>query len=125
MLKNLSGGGYTNEEKYPFVMGEALSLLRQQFDGTILIVYHPQKTYIKNDGTLEFKKSETLDIFEELCRQNDIGFVDITDRYVEHYEECHELPYGFANTTPGDGHMNAIGHRIVADAIINYFEEVE
>lgn len=32
---------------------------------------------------------------------------------------------GFANTTPGNGHLNEVGHKIMADAIIDYLEEVD
>jgi hypothetical protein len=46
------------------------------------------------------------------------------DDFQTYYDEYHELPYGFANTTPGNGHMNEIGHRIMADAILGYLKEV-
>ena len=44
---------------------------------------------------------------------------------LEHYNKYHELPYGFANTTPGNGHLNEVGHKIMADVIIDYLEEVD
>ena len=42
-----------------------------------------------------------------------IDFIDTGDAFLEHYNKYHELPYGFANTTPGNGHLNEVGHKIM------------
>ena len=44
--------------------------------------------------------------------------------FAQYYEEHKEIPYGFANTKPGNGHLNKLGHRLVAETLITYIEEV-
>lgn len=125
---NTSGGGEKNnginEEEYRTVITDGLSLIRSCFDGPIVFIYHPT-TEIQADGTLKLIRSHTLEIFKEECEHVDIDFIDTGDAFLEHYNKYHELPYGFANTTPGNGHLNEVGHKIMADVIIDYLEEVD
>ena len=44
-------------------------------------------------------------------------FVDLTDDFKGLYEQQHELPYGFANTQVGKGHMNQYGYRVLAERL--------
>lgn len=125
---NSSGGGKKNnsinEEEYRTVITDGLSLMRSCFDGPIVFIYHPT-TKIQTDGTLKLIRSQTLEIFKEECEHVGIDFIDTGDAFLEHYNKYHELPYGFANTTPGNGHLNEVGHKIMADVIIDYLEEVD
>lgn len=98
--------------------------MRSCFDGPIVFIYHPT-TKIQTDGTLKLIRSQTLEIFKEECEHMGIDFIDTGDAFLEHYNKYHELPYGFANTTPGNGHLNEVGHKIMADVIIDYLEEVD
>ena len=41
----------------------------------------------------------------------------MTDRFVKEYEENHIIPYGFSNTTPGDGHINSAAHKMIAEEL--------
>ena len=43
--------------------------------------------------------------------------------FVEYYEHNKEVPYGFSNTKPGNGHLNKLGHRLIAEALIPYIKE--
>ena len=113
-----------NEEEYRTVITDGLSLMRSCFDGPIVFIYHPT-TKIQTDGTLKLIRSQTLEIFKEECEHVGIDFIDTGDAFLEHYNKYHELPYGFANTTPGNGHLNEVGHKIMADVIIDYLEGVE
>ena len=54
---------------------------------------------------------------ETACRENGIQLVDLTASYLAGFNSQHKLPYGFANTSPGSGHMNAWGHRLFAQAV--------
>lgn len=107
---------------YETELDAALCLIRSQFAGPIAFVYHPT-TKILPDGSLELGYSETWDIFRRVCEKNQIDVIDIGPRFTRLYETEHRLPYGFANTTPGEGHLNAAGHRILAEEIISYLEE--
>lgn len=120
----MGGNNGINEEEYRTVITDGLSLIRSCFDGPIVFIYHPT-TEIQADGTLKLIRSHTLEIFKEECEHMDIDFIDTGDAFLEHYNRYHELPYGFANTTPGNGHLNEVGHKIMADVIIDYLEEVD
>lgn len=112
-----------NKEEYRSVITDCLLLIRSEYNGPIVFVYHPN-TEIQKDGFVRIVRSQTLDIFREVCRDTGIDFIDTGDAFLEHYNEYYELPYGFANTTPGSGHLNEVGHQIMANAIIDYLEEV-
>ena len=40
-------------------------------------------------------------------------------------EEDGELLFGFANTSPGQGHINSLGHRVYAEAVYALIAELE
>ena len=113
-----------SEERYDYEteLDAALALIRSEFDGPIAFVYHPA-TEIQPDGSLELDYSDNWDIFCGVCEQNGIDVIDTGPRFARLYETEQKLPYGFANTTPGEGHLNALGHRILAEEIISYLEE--
>ena len=113
-----------SEERYDYEteLDAALALIRSEFDGPIAFVYHPA-TEIQPDGSLELDYSDNWDIFCGVCEQNGIDVIDTGPRFARLYETEQKLPYGFANTTPGSGHLNAAGHRILAEEIISYLEE--
>ena len=108
---------------YETELDAALALIRAEFDGPIAFVYHPT-TEIQPDGTVKLGYSNTWDIFCGVCEKNGIDVIDTGTRFQMLYEIEGQLPYGFANTTPGEGHLNALGHRILAEEIIAYLEEL-
>ena len=57
---------------------------------------------------------ETKRAFTEACAENGIVFADMSDMFLEEYESEHMLPHGFMNTSPGTGHLNRTGHRLIA-----------
>lgn len=107
---------------YYQVLSTALAHARADFNGPIVFVYHPQ-TSIRSDGSLELIYPNTWDVFKLACKNNNIDVIDLGPAFEKKYYSSHQLPYGFSNTTPGSGHMNEIGHRIAADAILSYLEE--
>lgn len=125
-----ASAGKTNGERYPIdeddyknIITGALKLIRSEYEGDIVFVYHPS-TVIENDGSLSIVRSETIGIFKNTCADIGIDFIDVGDAFLNHYDEYHELPYGFSNTSPGKGHLNEVGHQIMADAILDYLAEV-
>ena len=108
---------------YETELDAAMALIRSEFDGPIAFVYHPT-TEIQPDGSLKLGYSDTWDVFCRVCEKNGIDVIDTGNRFARLYETERKLPYGFANTTPGSGHLNAAGHRILAEEIISYLEEL-
>ena len=59
----------------------------------------------------------------KLCEEKGICFIDLCPRFLELYETEHLLPYGFSNTTMGSGHLNKVGHELIADELYKHFTE--
>ncbi|MBR0279256.1 MAG: hypothetical protein IJQ75_04680, partial [Synergistaceae bacterium] len=56
--------------------------------------------------------------------ENGIYFLNMAGRFLEEYEKDYTLPYGFANTSVGKGHMNVHGHRMFADEIYKLIQRI-
>ena len=93
-----------------------LKMLREEFDGTLIIAYHPVVT-ICDDGSLSPVRYEETEVFSRLCRENGIIFMDATQAILDAYAEDYSVPYGFMNTTMGKGHFSQAGHRVMAEEL--------
>ncbi|MEZ4509478.1 MAG: hypothetical protein R2881_07575 [Eubacteriales bacterium] len=99
-------------------LDRAFALLRSEYDNPIVILYHPGVS-LSCGGTLRIdrkKQRVTLD-YPTACERNGFIFLDTGDAFLEACEEDYSLPYGFQNTTLGSGHLNALGHKIVAEQL--------
>lgn len=119
--KNPSSSYRVETLEYEKVINEALFLIRSETDKPIVFVYHPQLK-INNDGSMSIKDSTTFGIFKQACLNNQIDVLDMGDDFINYYNEYKKVPYGFMNTSLGAGHLNEVGHKIIADAIIEYLE---
>lgn len=94
-----------------------ISELTSEYGCKTIIFYIPSMN-IEYDGTLSLEESEDkINEFSELCRNNNIIFVDLSDAILSDYEETGVLSSGFANTQAGYGHLNAHGHKLMADEL--------
>ena len=125
-----SSGGSTDsidntadEPAYGEAIEKALSLMRSEYSGNILFIYHPSVTILEN-GSMELEYSETIDLFKNACKKAGIDFCDMGARFLEAYKAEQKVPNGFQNTTFGKGHLNSTGHRLIAEAVIDYLERV-
>ena len=90
-----------------------------------IIVFDPA-VYVDGEGRAYTQTdAECLAAFESVCAENGIVFVDLTGAYIGEYADSCELPYGFANTTPGVGHMNKVGHRLFAQEVCETIKALE
>lgn len=55
--------------------------------------------------------------FARLCAEKGLLFLDLTERNIAALEEDGQLLFGFANTAPGQGHINSLGHRVLAESV--------
>jgi len=102
----------------------ALSLIRSQYAGRLIIMYHPTVS-LTADGTLEIDVQETTPMFRTACEANDILFVDVSEAFLAAYDVEYAVPYGFSNTTMGTGHLSADGHRVIAEELYKVLKEVQ
>ncbi len=110
--------------EYSVAIDEALSTIRSETNARIVFLYHPTMN-LQHDGSVSLNYGETWDIFKASCEKNGIDVIDSGSDFYEYYYRKRELPYGFMNTSLGTGHLNDIGHKIIADEIIEYLEELK
>ena len=93
----------------------------------ITIVYCPMVPKIENGATIYAEKDKYASMwraFAEQCKKNNIDVIDMSNIFIEYYRNTGHLPRGFPNSFPGEGHMNADGHRLVAETIFNYMRNM-
>lgn len=101
---------------------DALDLIRSEYEGPIVFIYHPGVSLLEN-GKMELLYSDTWLFFQQACKENNIDIIDMGPYFEREYTESQKLPYGFSNTSPNAGHLNQTGHELIAEAIISYIEE--
>ena len=111
-------------DEYKYAINTALHKIRGEYDRPIVFLYHPEIT-IEKDGSITLVYSKTWEIFKKACAENNIDIIDCGEDYLSCYDKYRKLPYGFTNTTLDFGHLNEVGHRILADRIINYLEDTD
>lgn len=115
----------TDMEEYFEAINKTMRLMRGQYDGKIIIIYHPEAT-LEEDGSISFAdEAETTAAFQRASEENNISFVNVQDAFQKAYDEKREVPYGFENTAFGEGHLNRYGHRILAQALYPLLKEGE
>ncbi len=115
--------GEYDVERATIALDKALKTIRSQYDGEIIFIYHTQ-TILMKDGSVTFANEKLWDAFEKICSENNIQILDMRPIFLESYNNEKAVPYGFLNSKPGNGHLNALGHRLIADALIPVVEEV-
>ena len=97
---------------------KTLSLIRAEWDKELIIIYHPS-IEIGEDGSLHIIRENAVDVesFGRLCSKNNIIFIDVSDDFIKSYAQNYAVPYGYSNTRMGSGHLNADGHKVIADAL--------
>ncbi len=104
------------EGDFETALDDLMKYLRGRTDKQIIILYHPAIS-LEEDGSMKILTNNAEEYYKRICAANDIVFVDMTDRFVKAYDEEHIIPYGFANTTPGDGHVNRRAHQMMAEEL--------
>lgn len=114
----LDPGFWQGEFKGDFetALDDLMKFIRSKTDKQVIILYHPA-IRLEADGSMTFLTNKAEPFYEKICRANNIDFVDMSDTFRKAYEEDHIIPYGFYNTTPGDGHINRDAHQMMADEL--------
>lgn len=65
--------------------------------------------------------------FEQLvvqaAKDQKVDLINMRAPFAGLYQRQHKIPYGFANTQYGTGHMNSYGHDLTSDVLVDYFRE--
>ncbi|WP_028241923.1 hypothetical protein [Pseudobutyrivibrio ruminis] len=109
-------------DEYARVINKDLRLIRSEFDKKIVFIYHPD-VKLEENGNLTLVYSDTWVMFKDACVANNIDIIDSGNDFCDYFEKNHKVPYGFFNTSLGNGHLNEVGHKIIADEVIEYLED--
>ena len=88
-------------------------------------LYHPDVKVDKEGKAYTDTEEEYLLYTKELCQKYDFIFVDMTQRFMDEYENSYILPRGFSNTKIGYGHINKYAHAMIADELYEIVMEEE
>lgn len=108
-------------EEYMQVTEAAFQSIRNVWSGKVIILYHPT-FQLNEDGSASYIDTISLPWFFESCRKYDIGFAGMGGFWVDAYNRDYTFPYGFANTAPGQGHLNEDGHRMITELLYPILE---
>lgn len=108
-------------DEYAECLDETLKFLRSNYTGDIVILELPGVS-LSGEGILQSNIGIRQELFDRLCAENGIIYVNMYDTYCREYEALHVLPYGFSNTSPGNGHLNEAGHQMIADVLYPILE---
>lgn len=104
---------------------EKLSTLSKQNGVDLIIMMHERFGIVEGGKVVMEKEQEYKNAFKKCCNQYGIKVIDAVPDMIEHYEKHLELSYGFCNTTPGNGHLNKVGHQVIADVLYDQICEME
>ncbi len=111
-----------NEDLLSQVFQKVNNIL-QNYDVKLIILYHPSIS-LDNEGKIVFSTDNNeLNVFKKLCDENNIIFLDMSNRFRKEYVDNYILPYGFSNTTIGSGHLNKYGHKMIAEELYKIIKE--
>ena len=104
-----------------------IALCASEYHIVPIILYYSHFTFQRELGEQHYltENPRALDYFREACEENGIKFIDMTEDFERHFHETYEPAYGFINTAPGAGHLNKVGHRLIADRLYKEIMEME
>lgn len=115
----------TEQLKYKTLLNRFMQRIVEGADGKkVIILYHPE-TRLLSSGLFEEENLEPKEIFEAACLEHGIKFVDMNDDFREEFKDRHKLAHGFINTGIGEGHLNEIGHSLIARRLGGVIKELD
>lgn len=95
-----------------------------KYNAKLIIMYHPPLS-INKDGEMIINTKTVSNKFSDICKENDVCFVDMTNRFLKEYQDNYIVPKGFNNTAIAYGHLNEEGHRMIADELTKVLKEMK
>lgn len=78
---------------------------------------------VEKDKSILYEETVQEKIIEKYSKKFNLDYINMRNNFVDYRFKYDKPVMGFNNTEPGTGHINAIGHRLVADELTNYFKE--
>jgi lysophospholipase L1-like esterase len=89
--------------------------LKDSYGASLHILYAPNQPF-SADSPSEPQEAAVL----QACRTYGMDCRSLRARMIEDLIVNHQIDRGFANTLPGEGHLNARGHQVAADEIYDW-----
>ncbi len=106
------------DNSYQKLLRDSAEKIRREAGTKPVILLFSTKTVLEASGTLtDPADPEKMKWLQEACEENDIRFINMAPIYIEYYNQNHILYRGFANTSPGSGHLNKVGHALIAEQL--------
>ncbi len=105
-------------------VAEMLSSVANEYGFKLIILHHDAPLMDSDHSVYSGHDTGYLEILEGCCKDNGIYFVDMCQAFADHYNETLQSAYGFANTTPGSGHLNKVGHSLIAQTLYETLNEI-
>ena len=96
---------------------QKLSKIAQENNFELIILHHNYIALDAENQAYAMYNAEALEQFRQSCETNNIRFLCTNDIFCQHATVHMELPYGFSNTHPGSGHLNEVGHQLIAELL--------
>ena len=93
---------------------EQAATVAKEHDLQLIIVYLSLVDYDYNGVLFEPEDIGDKELYQQVCEDLGITFLDMYPAYEEMYNSTYRLPRGYCNTTTGVGHTNKYGHACVA-----------
>jgi len=106
-------------QNYQPLVDWTVQQLKNKYKEKLVILYLPFFDY----QNFNARESPIENSLKAITKKYEVNFVDPRQDFIESYQLHHQPAYGFNNTTPGIGHMNEIGHEIIADSLADFFKE--
>jgi lysophospholipase L1-like esterase len=102
----------------------ALLLGEIKAEAPVGVVFVPLLEYRSGGRTEESARSaEARTLFAQAAARAGVPLVDLGPALRDQFLKTGRPPAGFSNTAPGEGHLNAEGHVLLARAIASVAEE--
>lgn len=89
----------------------------QAVNPRVVLVYIPNVEYFAEPPRPSYPLRRAW--YHEMARRRGLPLVDPTDEFIAAYRATGEPLHGFSNSRPGEGHANARGHELLAQALVN------
>jgi hypothetical protein len=101
----------------------SVAQLKQQFPNLVL-VFLPAMNY-KDAGPVssEPRNAAIENALTEAAAQQGVPLLNMREDFLAHYRSQTTHLNGFNNTIPGVGHLNSAGHELVAQRLIDYYNQ--
>ncbi len=110
-------------EQYEAAWAYLVQALADAAHGRLMIVYAPQ--LLPDDPDAPFPppfrnpQAPYLEAFANVCNRYGVDFMGLYPEWHRVWSESGRTPFGFANSRPGRGHFNVLGHELVARAVFD------